>query len=110
MNFLIFYVLLLAPLWGEEKKPAEKPTEKICCGKYSVKPEASKEEKPRVYTRNIRQYDFDTYCKLGFYYFDHPEKMVQYYSSAFRDMPVDVAMSQVQKNALQKLLTSQCEW
>ncbi len=98
MNFLILCVLLLAPLWGEDKKPVDVPAKKEV-----VAP-------PKKDPRNVRQYDFETYCKMNWYYFDHPQGMIRYYPEIFKGVAPDIAAGFVQQKMLHNLAVAGCEW
>lgn len=119
MNFLIlFCVLFLVPLWGEDKKPVGKLVRvrvvkilKLPFEKLARKPAKWKGAAlPEKEQKNVKQYDFVTYCNYGFMYFSRPGVMVRYYPELFKGVGPDVAAGFVQQKMLHNLSRAECEW
>jgi hypothetical protein len=119
MNFIIlFCVLLLAPLWGEEKKPAEKPLGvrvvkilKLPFEKLTRKPAKRKDAAlSGKEQKNVKQYDYQTYCNQGMIFFGRSWVLVRVSPEIFGGLAPDVAMGFAQKKTLQKIRAARCEW
>lgn len=103
---LVLFFCCLFQIYGESGQG-----QKLAETKLVVTPKPVKEEKlPKRDPANVRQYDYETYCKAHFYFFDYPERMVKYYPDLFSGMKIDVAMGVVQRKMLQNLLIAGCVW
>lgn len=119
MNFIIlFCVLLLAPLWGEEKKLVEKPVGvrvikalKLPFEKLARKPAKRKAAAlPEKEQKNVKQYDYQTYCNQGMLFFGRSWVLVRASPEIFGGVAPDIAMGFAQKKTLQKIRAARCEW
>lgn len=94
MKLLIIVLLLLFPCFGEEKN--NKNNQKI----------EKKED-----NKNIKQYTYEQYCRVHFYYLEHPEKFVDYYKKEFfNGVSPDIALGFVTTKMIHNLKLGGCVW
>lgn len=77
----------------------------LLCGE-----DKKEQKKPPRDPRNVRQYDYQSYCRVHFFYFDRPELMVRAYPDLFAKMSPDVALAFVRQKMLHNLRVAGCEW